>query len=88
MRERNRLATEHEERKRIKPGYGEFEASQRDDTVSLLRTFINVASPQSYPVLRVRLLLTIDVLGRSDDAVHSRNADRTLERVYGGKTIS
>lgn len=33
-KERNRLATEHEERLRIQPGYGEFEAAERDDTVS------------------------------------------------------
>ncbi|KAF2098795.1 MRP-L47-domain-containing protein [Rhizodiscina lignyota] len=33
VKERNRLATEHAERLRLKPGYGEYEANGRDKTV-------------------------------------------------------
>jgi hypothetical protein len=34
MKEKNRLATEHEERKRLEPGYGAYESETRLHAVS------------------------------------------------------
>lgn len=43
MKERNRLATEDHERKRLKAGYGDFESQNREKEVSscYFRNFIH-----------------------------------------------
>lgn len=44
-KERNRIATSNLERERLKAGYGEYEASDRDRVVSVLSPFNDIRFP-------------------------------------------